>query len=148
MRLPGKAIYLLRTLTPGTNSPVWFIQDQFRWFSDKASLPLRNLGRATSSVTRELQQTSCGRSTGPWSLSCPALTTPTAPKTVLRSTTDKSLSCQKTYTSGWPPTPALRSDAKEKKIIKSISSLEFLSWLSGKEPDWYPWRCRFDLWPH
>ena len=32
-------------------------------------------------------------------------------------------------------------------VLRTVSR-EFRSWLSGNEPDWYPWGHSFDPWPH
>ena len=34
------------------------------------------------------------------------------------------------------------------KISSSRYNREFPFWLSNSKPDWYPWECRFDSWPH
>ena len=42
--------------------------------------------------------------------------------------------------------PSLQNFSISIYFIK-ISAGEFPSWLSGNEPDWYPWRRKFDPWP-
>ena len=35
----------------------------------------------------------------------------------------------------------------EHDILKKVFPWEFPLWLSGNEPNWYPWDCRFNPWP-
>ena len=44
------------------------------------------------------------------------------------------------------PHPKPMLEYKDKTQVKSLC-WDFLLWLSGSKPDWYPWGCRFDPWP-